>query len=194
MLESRDEAPEEESVPGRVQRAPRIPIRALCDEIAALELDLALNLSRQQAGALLPLLEDSRAKVEAMKAQRAAASPALAEALTRAMDDLVMNGTASGATREALSLAMARFPRVDEHLFDSFWQEASRGLTASQLHRLKTPEAGTLLTGRPDDLPYRSFHREHLGDSPTMHTLISDPFLFLVRRRAQWSGISGACA
>ena len=72
-------------VPAGTLAAPTDQVRALRQQVAALQLDHALNLTQQQAQALLPLLQDLQGKVAALKAQRAAAEPALVAALTQAV-------------------------------------------------------------------------------------------------------------
>jgi hypothetical protein len=169
-------------------------VRALRQEIAALQVDRALNLTPAQARALLPLLQDAAARLKAARAQREAASPALVEALRRARDELRSTGSVSDATRKAL--AEARGPRP-------FPREQLQGLRA-QVRAILSPEQATALAaadlwiappGGPDALGGGAGHDRASGEEGkrgrgpmrrilVARTLVSDPFLALLQARA----------
>jgi hypothetical protein len=58
-------------VPAGALAGPTDQVQVLRQEIAALQMDHALNLSQQQAQALLPLLQSAKSQVDVMKAHRA---------------------------------------------------------------------------------------------------------------------------
>ncbi len=89
-------------VPAAALAAPADPLRDLRLEVAALQIDHALDLSPKQAQALLPVLEEARASAAALKARREAALPAVEAALRQAIADLKANGVVSAATVQAM--------------------------------------------------------------------------------------------
>jgi len=169
-------------VPAGALAAPASPAHALMQQVAALQLDHALGLTRQQAQALLPLLQDAKSKVASLKAQRAAAEPALEAALTQAVADLKATGTVSDATVQAVQAARGGARGELRQDMTSFWQQAKLVLTADQLQALKTVRLGVASTasapphGRGPHLDGRHFR--------VMHTLLSDDFTSLVQARA----------
>jgi hypothetical protein len=171
---------------GRVQAPPAIPVRALRQEIAALQLHHALRLSQQQARALLPVLEGARSQVEAVRARRAAAEPALAAALTRTVDDLVLNEAISDATREALKAARLRTTGTLRRGLEPFWQAVDRVLTTEQLATLRSSKPGATPHARSvqaNASPERG--GSHPAGSSVVRTLTSGPFISLVKWRAE---------
>ncbi len=172
-------------VPAGALAAPTNQVRALRQEVAALQLDHALNLTRSQAQALLPLIRDAKAKVEALKAQREASQPAVAAALAQAVADLKAMGTVSEATLEALKAARGGAFGALRQDMGSFWQGARQILTPDQLQALKSarlgirpaaPAGAAWADGGKDHRPGRRFR--------VMHALLSDPFVALVQARA----------
>ena len=162
--------------------APASDVQALRQQVAALQLDHALNLSAQQAQALLPLLQGAKAQVQAFQAQRTAAQPALATALSQAVNDLKSSGAVSAATAQAVSAARPANGALKESL-RSFWQQARQVLTSDQLQALRTTPLGVApVASAPADGPdgragpARRFH--------VMHVVLSDAFLSLVQARA----------
>jgi len=163
------------------------PVRALRQQIEALQVDHALNLSPQQAQALLPLLQDLKAKVTALKAQRASSQPALVAALTQAVADLKANGAVSPSTSQAVQAARGNGFGTLRQDVAAFWQQAKPIFTAEQLQALKTVKlgAGVVLapaTGGPSAQGHG--HRHFARRVAIMRTLLSDDFVTLVETRA----------
>jgi len=162
--------------------APASDVQALRQQVAALQLDHALNLSAQQAQALLPLLQGAKAQVQAFQAQRTAAQPALATALSQAVNDLKSSGAVSAATAQAVSAARPANGALKESL-RSFWQQARQVLTSDQLQALDTTPLGVAsAASAPAAAP-----GGHAGPGRrfrVMHVVLSDAFLSLVQARA----------
>jgi hypothetical protein len=168
------------------QAAPAIPVRALRQEIAALQMHHALKLSQQQAQALLPVLADAKSQVEAVRARRVAAAPALAAALTQAVDDLVLNEAISDATRKAVEAAQGRSAGMLRRGLEPFWQAAKRVLTTEQLATLKTPKPGVSSRVRNAHADSKQVRRgRHLASSRVVRTLTCGPFISLMKWRAE---------
>jgi hypothetical protein len=85
--------------------APDPTILSLRQEIAALNVDHALNLTKDQAVALLPILRDAADSAKARRAAAEASNPALVTALTHARDEMRSNGTISDATQQEIAAA-----------------------------------------------------------------------------------------
>lgn len=173
-------------IPVGALAAPSDQIHALRQELAAVELDHALNLSQQQAQALLPVLRGAKAKVEERKAQWAASEPSLAAALTQAIADVKASGAVSEATLQAMQSARGRPPGALRQEMASFWQEAKQVLTAEQLQALRSVKLGI---GPGPSAAGAAPARAGAGHHPgrrfrVMHTLLSDPFVALVQARA----------
>ncbi len=171
-------------LPAGALAAPTDQVRALRQEVAALQLDHALNLTQPQAQALLPLLRDAKSKVEALKVQREASQPAVAAALAQAVADLKATGTVSEATALAMKAARGGAFGALHQDMASFWQGARQVLTPEQIQALRSarlgirpaaPAAGVTRAGG-DRHPGRRFR--------VMHALLSDPFVALVQARA----------
>jgi hypothetical protein len=173
-------------VPAGALAASTDQIHALRQEVAALQLDHALNLTQQQAQALLPLLQDAQAKVQELKAQRAASQPALVAALTQAVADVKANGTVSDATLQAVKAARGGSPGTLRQDMTSFWQEAKQVLTADQLQALRSTTLGIYPTVSGDGATWapRDGHHRWGRRFRVMHTLLSDSFVALVQARA----------
>ncbi|HEY3446814.1 MAG TPA: hypothetical protein VGK67_10645 [Myxococcales bacterium] len=80
-------------------------VRKLRDEIAALKLDRNLNLTKDQAKQLLPLLKETAALRDQLKSEQEKHQPEIVKALTAVRDDLVKTGVVSEANRMALQSA-----------------------------------------------------------------------------------------
>lgn len=172
-------------VPAGALAAPTDQVQALRQEVAALQLDHALNLTQQQAQALLPLLQDAQAKVQELKAQRAASRPALVAALTQAVADVKADGTVSDATLQAVKAARGS-PGTPRHDMASSWQRAKQILTAEQLQALESVKLGIHPTSSSTDTDPARGGGDHRWARRfrMMHTLLSDPFVGLVQARA----------
>jgi len=122
--------------------APSSQVKALWQQIAALKLDQALNLSQQQAQALLPEIQAAQAQVQAFKNQLVTSEPARVAALTQAVADLKATGTVAASTVQALQTARgSSFASLRQNL-KSCWQQARQILTASQSEALRTLTLG----------------------------------------------------
>jgi len=171
-------------VPAGALAMPTSPTRALHQEIAALQVDHALNLTPQQAQSLLPLLTDVRAKLAAVKAERASAEPALTAALTQAVADLKASGAISPATAQAVQAARGNLPATLREDVRAFWQQAKPVLTADQLKALKVVKLGVPPPSAAAATPRGHGHGRFARRLRIMHTFLSDEFLALVQARA----------
>ena len=153
--------------------APDPQLMALRQQVAALQVDHALNLTQQQAQALLPLLQNAKAQVQAFQAQRRAAQPSLVAALTQAVTDLKSSGSISTATTAAVNAARPTPSTTGAGLRS--WQQAKQVLTTEQLQALSTVQLGVPRDGSTPS-PKRRFRM--------MHVLVSDSFISLVQARA----------
>lgn len=169
-------------LPLGARAAPTSEVRSLQQQVVALQLDHALNLTPQQAQALLPVLQDAKAQLQAFQEQRAAARPALVAALNQAVSDLRTAGAISDGTAQAIAAARGAPANLRQNL-RSTWQQARQILTADQLEALGTVRLGihpasTAAAGGRGGRP----HMARRGG--VMRTLLSDPFVALVRARA----------
>jgi hypothetical protein len=171
--------------PAAVLAAPSSQVQALRQQVAALQLDHALNLTHQQAQALLPLIQEARTKVEAFKSQLVASEPARVAALTQAVADLKATGTVADSTAQAVRNARPDTATSLRQDMKSLWQQARQVLTADQLHALRTAKLGI---GQPSSKAAanaaRSGGRHFARRFIVMRTLLSDDFASLVRARA----------
>ena len=173
--------------PAAALAAPNDQVHQLRQQVAALQLDHALNLNQQQAKAMLPLLQDAKTKVAAMKAQRESAQPALVAALTQAVADLKANGTVSDSTVQAVQAARGGSPGVLRQDMKGFWQQAKQVLTADQSQALRTVKLGIgmpVASSSGQDGGRGEAHRHFGKRFRVMHTLLSDAFVSLVQARA----------
>jgi len=170
--------------PAGALAAPDAQVLALRRQIAALELDHALNLSQQQAQALLPQVQAAKAQVETVKSQMAASEPARVAALTQAVADLKANGVVSATTIEALQAARPASLSTLRQGMKSFWQQAKEVFTADQLQALKSVKLGV---GAPSNLSATTGHggpRGRMKRFLVLRTLLSDDFVSLLQARA----------
>jgi hypothetical protein len=106
-------------------------------EIAAAKLDKVLNLSRDQAKALVPVIQDAVAFMEQVKAEHEKRAPALAKALTQVRDDVRRDGVASAASSKALKDARGEANMESVRLkLKSLRDKAREILTPEQRERL----------------------------------------------------------
>jgi hypothetical protein len=171
-------------IPAIALAAPTSQVRALRQQVAALQLDHALNLSPQQAQALLPTLEGMKATLQAKRSAWEASEPARVAALTQAVADLKAGGAISGSTVEALEAARPAAAGGLRKDVKAFFAEARNVLTKDQLQSLRTVKLGV---GQAEGGEARGAtarggagHR-HLK---VMHSLLSDDFISLVQARA----------
>jgi hypothetical protein len=159
--------------------APDPQLMALRQQVAALQVDHALNLTQQQAQAMLPLLQNAKAKVQAFQAQRQAAQPALIAGLTQAVTDLKSSGSISPATTAAVNTARPTLSTTGAGL-RSTWQQAKQVLTTEQLQALSAVQLGVPSDGTTPTPKRHGFQRQF----QMMHVLVSDSFISLVQARA----------
>ena len=174
-------------IPAGALAAPTNQVHALRQQVAALQLDHALDLTQQQAQSLLPLLQDAKAKVAAAKAQRASAEPALVAALTQAVADIKASGAVSPSTAQAVQAARGQAPGALRQDMASFWQQAKQVLTADQLQAMRTVKLGIGQPARADASGETSQPKGHHPFGRrfrVMHALLSDAFVSLVQARA----------
>jgi hypothetical protein len=152
-------------------------VRALRLEVAALQVDRALNLSPEQARALLPVLQSAARAAADARAQRQAA---LAAALTRARDDLRSAGAISEPTRQALAAARAGGAAAARPDFRAVRDQVRQVLTPDQLKALRAAR-----TGRPPGGMEKGWGGgRHRRGAAAARVLTSDPFLALLQGRA----------
>jgi hypothetical protein len=132
-------------VPALAFAAPSAEEMALHQEIAALKLDRALNLSAQQAKALLPLLRQQAVVVQQMKTQHEQAKPAVLAALTRARDELKSTGTVSAQTEQAIRDAHGGMQGHGQ--FKQFHEQVKQILTPQQIESVKGLRLGAMQHG-----------------------------------------------
>ncbi|MGC4122549.1 MAG: hypothetical protein QM765_49835 [Myxococcales bacterium] len=80
-------------------------VRKLRNEIAALKLDRAMNLTKDQARQLLPLLRETAAVRDQLRAEQEKREPEIVKALAAVREDLVKTGVVSEANRKNLEQA-----------------------------------------------------------------------------------------
>jgi hypothetical protein len=189
-------------VPALAFAGPSTEVMALHQEIAALKLDRALNLSAQQAKALLPLLKQQAAAVQQMKAQREQAKPAVLAALTRARDELKATGTVSAQTEQAIRDAHGGMAGHGQ--FKQFREQVKQILTPQQIESAKGVKLGAVAhgpmmeggfgggfgggwgEGEREEVAARPGKGGHFGKAMFMHRVAtSDAFIALVEARAR---------
>ncbi len=168
-------------VPLAARAAPN-EVRALQQQVAALQLDRALALTQQQARALLPLLQNARAELQAARAQRQASEPALAAALGQAVSDLQTNGAISDATAQAVNAARPS-PGGLRADVRSAWQQARAILTPDQLQALRTVRLGVPRADAAASSP-RGGRPGFARRFRLARVVLSDAFVSLVQARA----------
>jgi hypothetical protein len=156
-------------------------LKTLRREIAAAKLDRQLDLSRDQARAMLPVLKEAVQLKGQMRAEHERRRPEIARALSSVRDDYLRVGQVSDADRKGLQEA-----RGDSALKDT--KEQMRGLrqrirgmlTPDQKARLREFDASPLDGGRRHFQDERGERRAR-----PMKTLLSAEFAGLVEGRAR---------
>ncbi len=169
-------------LPLSAMAAPSSEVRTLQQQIAALQIDHALNLTQQQAQALLPLLQNAKGQIQAFQARRTAAEPALVAALTQVVSDVKTTGAISDASAQAVNAARPS-PGALRDDMRSVWQQVRQILTPEQLQALKSTQLGVPRTGTSTAQqggPGPRFGRRFR----LVHTVLSDAFISLVQARA----------
>ena len=172
---------------------PDAELHKLRAEIAAAKLDQLLNLTKDQAKALLPVLKEGLQVREQLKAEHERRHPEIVKALTAVRDDILKNGAVSEANRKGLQDA-----RGDTALKDarekakSLHQKARDILTPEQRERMREfdprPLGGEGREGfGGDEMEGRGGH--HKGMGPKFHKVLkvasSAEFVALVEARAR---------
>jgi len=168
-------------VPFGAMAAPNSQLAQLRQQVAALQIYHALNLTQQQAQSLLPLLQNAQSQIQAFKAERVAAEPALTAALTQAVTDLQTTGSISATTAQAVNAARPSFASLRAEL-KSTWQQARQILTQEQIQALKAVQLGVPPpTSTTPAQPRRAgfAHRFRV-----MHAVLSNAFISLVQAQA----------
>ncbi len=174
--------------------APSPEVAALRAEIAALQMDRALAITPDQARALLPVLRQAAAQVQAFRARVESPDPALVAALTRARDELRAGGAVSEGTQEAMREARQAGMASRRGEGQALRTQVLAILTPAQLQALKAVRLGIGPGPRgpggpggpdgdeagPGAGPGRGGRRLVL-----LGVLTSDPFLSLVEARAR---------
>jgi hypothetical protein len=156
--------------------------RDLRRQVMALQVDHALRLSKDQAKAMLPLLENAKTEIQAYEELRVAAEPALVDGLTRAVHDLKSSGAISDSTAETL---IAAVPSTEPLRADlrSTWDKVKAILTPGQLNALDTVKLGIPPTGATSSGPTSRdigfAQRDRL-----VRAVLSEPFIALVQERS----------
>ncbi len=168
--------------------APSPEIRALREEIAALELDRALALTPEQARTLLPVLREAATQVQAFRARIESPDPALVAALTRARDELRAGGAISEGTQAAIRDARRAGMAGKRGEGPALRKQALAILTPAQLEAMKTVQLGVgpgLGRGGGEGSPGAGPGRGGGRRLVMLGVLTSDPFLSLVEARAR---------
>jgi hypothetical protein len=180
--------------------APDADVQGVEQQIAAIQLDRALNLTHEQATSLLPLLNDAASKVAARQAAFASAKPQLLAALTQARDELSSTGTVSDATKQALAAARPTPQPNAMAAMKDFHSKLDQILTPAQQRALQTTQLGlwSAMPHHPGAMGMGADTDMGMGAGMKMgkgmhrsgkkffawKTLLSDPFLKLLQARA----------
>lgn len=127
------------AAPASVDPRVAAEIAELQRTVSARKADKALALTRDQARALLPLLEAASKQHEAIEASRAAAAPEVLAALQR-LDRELAKGEPSAEARDALKAARekARPPAEAREAFRALGDKLRTTLTMEQLQGLRS--------------------------------------------------------
>ncbi len=143
-------------------------ISRLHHEIAAAKLDKLLDLSRNQARDLLPLLKEAQQMREQLRTQREGHRKEIIAALTRVRDDIRATGEVSSGAKEALEKAHGDRPYSQAHQkMNGLRQKIYQVLTADQKEKLRKFDPrpyGERLAVEPDQdsiCPGPKFSRNH---------------------------------
>jgi hypothetical protein len=167
--------------------APSPEVAALRTEIAALQVDHALALTPDQARALLPVLQQAAAQVQAFRARVEGTHPALVAALTRARDELRAGGPVSPEAAQAIRDARRSGMAPDRDAGKALRAQALAILTPAQQQALQSVPLGAgpgFAGGKANQDgagPGRGVGRRLV----MLGVLTSDPFLALVAARAR---------
>ncbi len=170
--------------------APSPEVAALREEIAALQVDRALALTPDQARALLPLLRQAAAQVQAFRARVESPDPALVAALTRARDELRAGGEISESTQRAIREARQAGMPARRGDGQAIRKQALAILTPAQVQALKSvrlgagpgfPQGPGAEDGAPGAGPGRGAGRRLV----LLGVLTSNAFLSILESRAR---------
>lgn len=170
--------------------APSPEVAALREEIAALQVDRALALTPEQARALLPVLRQAAAQVQAFRTRVESPDPALVAALTRARDELRAGGTISEPTQQAIREARRAGMAGRRGDGQAIRKQALAILTPAQVEALKSVRLGagpgfSPGPGGEDGAPGAGPGRGAGRRLVMLGVLTSNAFLSLVESRAR---------
>ena len=172
------------SASGRAQLLERLAEQF--DEVGAIRIDHALNLSTDQARSLLPIIQSAAAVVQRLRGQREVATPALVEALTRARRELKAAGAVSDATRQQLQAAHGQAMDRARQQLDGLRQQMVATLSPDQDQALRSTSRGSGPAGRVSSSVGEDVHRGGpFREHALLRSLISDTFLALLWARAR---------
>ena len=143
-----------------------------------------MNVSAEQAKALLPILQNASTQLKALKAQRDASQPALVAALTQARDELRSTGAISESTRQAMKSARGGAAGAMRQDLQALHQQVNQILTPQQIQALKSVSLGVGHPSGNADMPARHGQRGFRKHFAIVKTLTSDAFLTLLQARA----------
>jgi hypothetical protein len=132
------------------------------------------------------MLQTARERVQALRAQREAARPALVATLTQAVADLKATGVVSPSTQQAMEAARGIAPGEARHDLKTIFQQVRQVLTPAQIQALRSAKLG--IQPPPPDEGHEVAGGED-GPHPgrrflMMQVLLSDSFVALVQARA----------
>jgi hypothetical protein len=170
--------------------APSPEVAALREEIAALQVDRALALTPEQARAILPVLQQAAAQVQAGRARAEAAQPALVAALTKARDELRAGGAIAPETEQAIRQARGAAWQGAKGEGQAIRKQVLAILTPAQVQALQSVRLGAGpgpgMPGPAQGEPGAAGKgRGFLHRLVLVGVLTSDPFLSLVSARAR---------
>ena len=179
-------------------QGPEAELHKLREEIAAAKLDRLLNLSREQARQVLPLLKEAQGIHDQLKAEHEKRRPEIARALTLVRDDILRVGQVSDASRKALQDARGESALKDvREKMKGVHQKVRDLLTPEQRERMREFNPRPLDTDKDEEMGGRGFgggeqhgrgegHGEGMGHKRhALKTAVSPEFLALTEARAR---------
>lgn len=167
-------------------------IQKLQREIAAAKLDKTLELSRDQARALLPILDKADALRNELKAEREKNKPAVKAALNKIRDDIKRDGVASAESKKALREARGQGFRKYRGELKVLGEQVRELLTDEQKAKLadfSTSEGGKgkgKRMGKRGGEGGKKMDGKKRGSGRVLnHVVLSPEFRELVRERAR---------
>jgi hypothetical protein len=181
----------------RPSQGPESELHKLRDEIAAAKLDRLLNLSREQARQVLPLLKEAQGIHDQLKAEHEKRRPEIARALVLVRDDILRVGQVSDASRKALLDARGDTALKDvREKMRGLHQRVRDALTPEQRERMHEFNPRPIDGDRDEEMGGRGFGGGHHGKGDgrgegmghkrnALKTSVSLEFLALTEARAR---------